>query len=175
MCTFVTYASGDLEHDADVLGFVKYLRNNGFNAVNDKMLAEKSSSADWWDIMLEGFGMEKVIVVLSPLYFKKSHEVGCGVYRECKRIRSDIENNHKKYIFVVFSTPDKFTDVCPEFLDSRNIIDLSKEGSLNLLFSKLDNKSVIPPMPISDEKPDIIEAKVNDFMSVITNSKKKLK
>lgn len=100
---FVTYASGDPQHDMEVLSFVNFLRSNGFDAVNDTLLRQQEASMDFWSLMSLGFEREKVIVVLSELYKKKSQDKSKGVFREYRYILNDIEHNSNKYLFAAFS------------------------------------------------------------------------
>lgn len=163
---FVTYASGLKDHDQEVLSFVHFLRQNGFNAVNDKLLKEQESSVDWWELMLKGLAMEKVIVVLSPLYLEKSQKEKTGVHREYQYILSDIEINKNKYIFVVFETPVAYSEIAPPWFLNREVINLSKDIKFKTLFSKLLDKS-IPLPPVSDLLPEITDERVPNFLDLI--------
>lgn len=163
---FVTYASGEKEHDQKVLSFVYFLRQNGFDAVNDKILKEQETAVDWWELMLKGLAMDKVVVVLSSLYLKKSQQPNTGVHREYQYILSDIEKNKNKYIFVAFESPDAYTEIAPPWFLNREILDLTNDDEIKMLFSKLLGK-VMPLPPVSDVFPEIPDESIPDFFSLL--------
>lgn len=163
---FVTYASGEKEHDQKVLSFVYFLRQNGFEAVNDRILKGQETAVDWWELMLKGLAMDKVIVVLSSLYLKKSQQQGTGVHREYQYILSDIEINKDKYIFVTFESRDAYSEIAPPWFLNREIIDLTDDEEIKLLFSKLLGK-VIPVPPVSGDLPEIPDEDIPDFFDLI--------
>lgn len=163
---FVTYASGEKEHDQKVLSFVHFLRQNGFDAVNDKILKEQETAVDWWELMLKGLAMDKVVVVLSHLYLKKSQQQNTGVHREYQYILSDIEKNKNKYIFVSFESPVAYTEIAPPWFLNREIIDLTNDDEVKILFSKLLGK-VMPLPPVSDVFPEIPDESIPDFFALI--------
>ena len=160
---FVTYARGVPEHEEKVLSFVNYLRNNGFDAENDKILQQKETSVEFLDMMLKGLSREKVIVVLSESYKTKSLLEGTGVYREYHYILKDIEKEKNKYIFVVFAKPPDYSHIAPSWIDSRDIIDVTEVKGINLLFAKLLGDTVIPACPIGDTLPEVSKEQVPDF------------
>lgn len=163
---FVTYASGEKGHDQKVLSFVYFLRQNGFDAVNDKILKEQETAVDWWELMLKGLAMDKVIVVLSSLYLKKSQQKETGVSKEYKYILSDIEKNKNKYIFVTFEPSDAYLEFVPPWFLNREIVNLTKDDEFKTLFSKLLGK-VMPLPPVSGVFPEILDDHIPDFLDLI--------
>ena len=164
---FVTYATGDRAHETQVLSFVNYLRENGFDAVNDKLLQQQQTSIEFWDLMLSGFNRDKVVVVLSDGYVTKSKIEGSGVYREYHYILNDLGKNKTKYIFVVFSKPTDYSLVAPAWINSHDILNVSNDDGLNSLFAKLQGETTIAVTPVGSSLPVISQESVPNFTTFI--------
>ena len=80
-----------------------FLRENGFNAVIDKLIAQKETAADFSKMMHQAFTeYDKVLVVLSKGYKEKAETFQGGVGTEYSLLIKDIESNVTKYILGSF-------------------------------------------------------------------------
>lgn len=135
---FVTYAWEDDEHNERVISFTNHLRSIGYEAVVDRLLSQQESATHFKEMMFKTLNQaDKVIVVLSKKYKTRADTFEGGVGTEFRYIVSDIPKNPKKYILVAF---DGYRDeIIPTALQDRDIVDISKAGSMDRLQGKLDD------------------------------------
>jgi hypothetical protein len=135
---FVTYAWEEDEHNERVISFTNHLRGMGYEAVVDRLLSQQESATHFKEMMYKTLSQaNKVIVVLSKKYKTRADNFEGGVGTEFRYIVSDIPKNPKKYILVTF---DGYRDeITPAALQDRDIVDISKTGSMDRLQGKLDD------------------------------------
>lgn len=165
---FVSYSWDSQKHKENVLGFVDFLRRNGFNATYDQDRMQEQTAIHFGRMMVEEFyKSDKIIVVLSKGYAKKANEEHGGVGIEYNYIISEIRENPNKYILVSFERLDDsiIKEITPVGLMGRDIVDLKsdQEHKYQKLFSKLSNIKTIKLSPVSGKKPEIVEVKIPEF------------
>jgi len=76
---FITYRWKGKEHINQVLSFVNYLREEGYQAEVDQMLSQKQTSIDFMKMMHKGINdYQKVIIVLSKGYKERADKFEGG-------------------------------------------------------------------------------------------------
>lgn len=126
---FVTYAWGDDEYNRKVYEFVARLRENGVDASCDKKEMQETSSPRFSVIMNKGLESDKVIVILSKEYVKKTKsDKSSGVKTEYAIISDQFtkEENRNKFIFVYFKNDDvnNFEEILPVMYKSTYVLSI---------------------------------------------------
>ncbi|MGK0363996.1 MAG: hypothetical protein ACI85O_001050 [Saprospiraceae bacterium] len=156
---FVTYRWEGKDHSNNVIGFVNYLRENGYAAEMDQMLSQEQTSIDFVKMMHKGMtDYKKIIVVLSKDYKKRADNFKGGVGTEYGLIIKDIEDNPQKYILVSFNGISD--EITPLNFKGREIIDLNEPENYNRLHSKIQDKRQITFSEVGAEKPKISSVKI---------------
>lgn len=144
---FVTYAWGG--KNEQVYAFVKMLREHGYNATCDRKEDQERNAASFTQIMSQGLKSEKVIVILSEEYQKKTEILTSGVSKEYEIIDSDRRKpeNKWKYIFVSFDgvSENVREKIVPTMFRGINILDLKADEKNNFheLFARLNEEATI--------------------------------
>ena len=140
---FVSHAWLNEKPDEQVLSFVDFLRDNGYDAQCDVMLRQRKTAISFPEMMATSLATsEKTILMLSENYKKKADGFAGGVGEEYRYIIGDFASNSDKYILVSF---DGITDnIIPDFLKGRDVIDLKKDimNGYKELFSKLSSNAI---------------------------------
>ncbi len=134
---FISYSWLNQKPDEKVLKLVNDLRKHGYDAKCDIMDIQQTTSISFPQMMAQNLSSaEKVIIVLSSLYKQKADSFKDGVGDEYRYIITDISKNLNKYILVSFMplSTQNISDITPDFLSGREIIELS---SIPLEASKL--------------------------------------
>lgn len=144
---FVTYAWGG--KNEQVYAFVKMLREHGYNATCDRKENQERNAASFTQIMSQGLKSEKVIVILSEEYRKKTEILTSGVSKEYEIIDSDRRKpeNKWKYIFVSFDgvSENAREKIVPTMFRGINILDLKADEKNNFceLFARLNEEETV--------------------------------
>ncbi|QFG53621.1 SEFIR domain-containing protein [Chryseobacterium sp.] len=94
---FITYAWEDEEYNSQIISFVNFLRENGFDASMDKKKSQEEASMNFNQMMVEGIqNSSKVIVILSEKYKQKADKFEGGVATELKIILDIIAKSKSK-------------------------------------------------------------------------------
>lgn len=162
---FVTYRWENKEHQDEVISFVDYLRQNGYNAEMDKLKSQQQTATDFSKMIHQAItDYDKVIIVLSEGYKDRAEKFEGGVGDEYSLIIKDIKGNPNKYVLVTF---DEISDkVTPLGLKDREIIDLSissRSEFYNRLHAKLQGKNEIEFSEVASEKPIVRKMAVSSF------------
>lgn len=143
----ISYAWIDDEYKENVIGFVNYLRENGYNAVMDELLKQRETAIDFNEMMAKMIpDAQKVIVFLSPKYKERADSFVGGVGLEYRILLNEINRVPDKYIFVTFEklSITQPNDLLPNGLGAREIIeiDISSREWEERLFSKLSGTPI---------------------------------
>lgn len=168
---FVSY-SWDSENFKDkVLSFIKFLRDNGFNAECDEFEMQKETAIQFKEMMLKALQTAtKVIIILSEGYKYKADNFEGGVGSEYRYIIEDVDKNKTKYILVCFDmTSVDIANITPSGFSGREIIDLKKDKANNFqrLFSKLMGEDLIEMPPVAYGKPELSKKAIPDFEDLL--------
>lgn len=99
----ISYAWIDEAYKERVIGFVNYLRENGYDAVMDELLKQRETAIDFNEMMAKMIpNAQKVIVFLSPKYKERADGFVGGVGLEYRILLNEISRVPDKYIFVTF-------------------------------------------------------------------------
>ncbi len=159
---FISYSWDSDEHNNKVLAFTNHLREKGFEAQLDRMLAQEETAVNFIKMMhLAMQNHSKIIVVLSPGYKQKAETFTGGVGEEYQVLLNDIKNNPKKYILVAFA--ERSQDIIPLGLLGRDVVSLSKEGEEERLFRKLLDEQEFKFSKVAPEKPKIATKLIPPF------------
>ncbi|MBH1959121.1 MAG: TIR domain-containing protein [Flavobacteriia bacterium] len=163
---FVTYAWEDEEYNSQIVSFVNFLRENGFDASMDKKKSQEAVSVNFNQMMVEGIqNSSKVIVVLSEKYKQKADKFEGGVATELKIILEDMKKNINKYIFVSFGKSNR-DDVIPTALLGTDVLDLKKDqddNEFNSLFAKIKEENIIEFSEVSDDEIQVKKVEIKPF------------
>lgn len=144
---FVTYAWS--KKNEQVYAFVKMLREHGYHAFCDKKEDQERNAASFTRIMSQGLKSEKVIVILSEEYQKKTEIPTSGVSKEYEIIDEDRRKpeNKWKYIFISFDGVSETVreKIVPIMFRGIHILDLKADEKNNFreLFARLNEEAVI--------------------------------
>lgn len=138
----ISYAWIDDAYKERIIGFVNYLRENGYDAVMDELLKQRETAIDFNEMMAKMIpNAQKVIVFLSPKYKERADSFIGGVGFEYRILLNEISRVTNKYIFVTFEKLSNIqpNDLLPNGLGAREIIeiDLSNLEWEENLFAKL--------------------------------------
>ena len=166
----ISYAWIDDAYKERVIGFVNYLRENGYDAVMDELLKQRETAIDFNEMMVKMIpNAQKVIVFLSPKYKERADSFVGGVGLEYRILLNEISRAPDKYIFVTF---EKLSDVqpndlLPNGLGSREIIeiDISSREWEESLFAKLSGTPIYKFEEVKGTK-RIPEARVIEFKNL---------
>lgn len=150
---FISHAWTNDAPDHRVLQFVNFLRENGYEAECDVMYQQTKPSIHFTEMMAKALKeAEKTIIVLSRHYKLKADDFRGGVGTEYRYIIDDFSRNENRYILVSFD--GRSSDIIPDFLNGRDIIDLKIDESTGYreLFSKLSGMPKIEFSPVSKQK-----------------------
>jgi hypothetical protein len=149
---FVSYCWDSKEHEERVLSFTNFIRVKGFKAEMDKMLSQEETAIDFMKMMHQKMvNSAKVIIVLSKGYKEKAEKFKGGVGEEYALVIKDIKSQPNKYILVSF---DGIADaIVPLGLSGREIVNMQKEDSKELLFAKLLGHKFYNFSEVADQKP----------------------
>ncbi len=162
---FVTYAWESEDHNDKVISFVDFLRKKGYDASMDKKESQEQSATDFNEMMINGIqNSNKVIVVLSKKYKEKADQFNGGVGFEYKIILEQLKKTKNKFIFTSFGS-DPIGEILPTGLGNIEVIDLKEDQNqkFNLLFSKIETKSVIEFSEVSKTKVEVKVKKIKPF------------
>ena len=143
----ISYAWIDDAYKERVIGFVNYLRENGYDAVMDELLKQRETAIDFNEMMAKMIpNAQKVIVFLSPKYKERADSFVGGVGLEYRILLNEINRVPDKYIFVTFEKLSDIqpNDLLPNGLGSREIIeiDISSREWEESLFAKLSGTPI---------------------------------
>lgn len=143
----ISYAWIDDAYKERVIGFVNYLRENGYDAVMDELLKQRETAIDFNEMMAKMIpNAQKVIVFLSPKYKERADGFVGGVGLEYRILLNEISRVPDKYIFVTFENLSDIqpNDLLPNGLGSREIIeiDISSREWEESLFAKLSGTPI---------------------------------
>jgi hypothetical protein len=143
---FVTYAWENDLFNSQIISFVNFLRQLGFDASMDRKKSQEESSLNLNRMMVEGIqNSDKVIVVLTEKYREKADRFEGGVGMEYQLILEGIKKNLNKYILVSFGNA-AIESIVPTGLKGRIILDLKKdqdENNFNELTAKIKEENII--------------------------------
>lgn len=152
---FVSYDWGTLKHEQWVYDLVKDLRNDGVDAVIDKLITQMNT------VQLERMMIEKmkesdhVIIVLTKEYARKADDMQGGVGFETLQSLPDLLSNSDKYIFIMRHDGD-FNDAVPYHLRGFHFIDFSSdseyENKYNQLLYRLEGVPYYELPPLGKKK-----------------------
>jgi len=159
---FISYSWDNPVHEDKVVAFTDFLRTKGFHARLDKMLTQEETATNFVKMMHKAMhGHSKVIVVLSEGYKRKAETFTGGVGEEYQLLLNDINKSPRKYILVSFE--GRSENIIPFGLQGRNIIDLSTDGSEEILYQKLMDENSYTFSPVAAEKPKLTAKTINKF------------
>lgn len=166
----ISYAWIDDAYKERVIGFVNYLRKNGYDAVMDELLKQRETAIDFNEMMAKMIpNAQKVIVFLSPKYKERADSFVGGVGLEYRILLNEISRVPDKYIFVTFEklSNTQPNDLLPNGLGSREIIeiDISSREWEESLFSKLSGTPIYRFEEVKEIK-RIPEARVIEFKNL---------
>jgi hypothetical protein len=150
---FVSHAWKNGKPDDKVLQFVEFLRVNGYEAICDVILQQEKTSIHFTEMMADSLRKaELIIIVLSEEYKSKADSFQGGVGTEYRYIIDDFAHNENRYILVSFN--GRKSDIIPDFLRGRDIVDLSidEDNDYRELFSKLSGAVKYQFSPVSEKK-----------------------
>lgn len=160
---FVAYAWEDIEHNENVISFVNFLREKGFDASMDRKESQEKASVNFNQVMIGGVqNSDKVIIVLSKKYKEKSDKFEGGVWQELNMIIEDKKLRPNKYIFVNFGK-DEREIITPTAILGLDVLDLKKdqdENDFNTLFAKIKEENIII---FSDVNKEVIQVKKSEI------------
>ncbi|MDR0919935.1 MAG: TIR domain-containing protein [Oscillospiraceae bacterium] len=163
---FISYAYDNDEHIKRVMSFTNMLRHMGFDAIMDQMLMNKHHR-DLEAMMDDGLSCDKVIIVLSEAYKTNAEKHTGGVWREYRRILSDMEEHGGKYIFVSFDSFTEYTrrKILPNSISNSFIIDLAKdkENKYSSLISCITDVEKFPWATVNPDISPITYEEIPDF------------
>lgn len=165
---FISYSWDSEEHKDQVLSFVAFLRDNGFDATCDEAIMQKESAIHLDKMMVNNIqSSNKIIIILTPGYKHKADNNLGGIGKEYGYILSEITNKKNKYILVSFKNLNSkvIDEITPFGFKSREIIDLVVDGqnAFQRLFSKLSNQPFFNLPPVANINPKIEEKKIYNF------------
>jgi hypothetical protein len=161
----VTYSWDGNEHQQTVIAFIQFLREKGFESDIDVKLAQSQTSIDFTEMIHRSLAeYSKIIIILSKGYKLKAENFIGGVGQEYRIILSDIERNPTKYILVSFEALSN--DIIPIGFDNRDVVDMTRSGSLDKLFRKLMNLEEYTFSKVGKEKPVIPSKMVAPYRPV---------
>lgn len=166
----ISYAWIDDAYKERVIGFVNYLRENGYDAVMDELLKQRETAIDFNEMMAKMIpNAQKVIVFLSPKYKERADGFVGGVGLEYRILLNEISRVPDKYIFVTFENLSDIqpNDLLPNGLGSREIIeiDISSGEWEESLFAKLSGTPIYRFEEVKGIK-RIPEARVIEFKNL---------
>ena len=166
----ISYAWIDDAYKERVIGFVNYLRENGYDAVMDELLKQRETAIDFNEMMAKMIpNAQKVIVFLSPKYKERADGFVGGVGLEYRILLNEISRVPDKYIFVTFEkiSDTQPNDLLPNGLGSREIIeiDISSREWEESLFAKLSGTPIYRFEEVKGIK-RIPEARVIEFKNL---------
>lgn len=166
----ISYAWIDDAYKERVIGFVNYLRENGYDAVMDELLKQRETAIDFNEMMAKMIpNAQKVIVFLSPKYKERADGFVGGVGLEYRILLNEISRVPDKYIFVTFEklSDTQPNDLLPNGLGSREIIeiDISSREWEESLFAKLSGTHIYRFEEVKGIK-RIPEARVIEFKNL---------
>lgn len=166
----ISYAWIDDAYKERVIGFVNYLRENGYDAVMDELLKQRETAIDFNEMMAKMIpNAQKVIVFLSPKYKERADGFVGGVGLEYRILLNEISRVPDKYIFVTFEKLSDIqpNDLLPNGLGSREIIeiDISSREWEESLFAKLSGTPIYRFEEVKGIK-RIPEARVIEFKNL---------
>lgn len=143
---FVTYAWENDLFNSQIISFVNFLRERGFDASMDRKKSQEESSLNLNKMIVEGIqNSDKVIVVLTEKYREKADKFEDGVGMEYQLILEDIKKNKNKYILVSFGNA-VIESITPTGLKGRIVLDLKKdqdENEFNELIAKIKEENIL--------------------------------
>ena len=130
---FISYSWSDDEYNQRVIELSRKLISDGVDVKLDKFEARPGHELlDFMESCVKDPLIDKVIILLDPVYKSKANERVGGVGAEASIISPEIYENTKqeKFIPVIFDKKGKDIKSCiPTFLSSRVYIDLSSKNS----------------------------------------------
>jgi hypothetical protein len=127
------------------------------------MLSEEQTAIDFGRMMHVAIHQsKKVIIILSKGYKEKEENFTGGVGVEYALLFKDIEKSPQKYILVAFEGISD--DIIPFGLRGREIVDCSKPGWDQKLFSKLSNETRYAFSEVASKKPAVKKIVPGKFM-----------
>ena len=163
---FVTYAWENETFNAQIISFVNFLRERGFDASMDRKKSQEESSLNLNKMMVEGIqNSDKVILVLTERYREKADKFEGGVGMEYQLILEDIKKNKNKYILVSFG--DTLIDtITPTGLKGRLVLDLKKdqdENQFNELIAKIKEENILEFVDVNAQEISVNKTIVKPF------------
>jgi hypothetical protein len=138
----VTYSWDSEEHTQKVLSFTNWLREKGFDAHIDQMLAQEQTAIDFKKMMHQAMtDYKSVIIVISAGYKHKAESFTGGVGTEYSLVLKDIDDNPEKYILASFDGRGK--DVTPLAFVDRAVVDLNtSKGARTVVQEALETPGI---------------------------------
>lgn len=137
---FISYAWGDEEYQEKVLSFATDLQSAGVEVLFDKWdLKEGHDTYAYMEQSVNDPTVSNVIILLDPIYEKKSNSRDGGVGTETQIISPEIYNKttQEKFLPVVFKRKENGDVPKPTYLKGLLHFDLSKEESYNSEYQRL--------------------------------------
>lgn len=165
---FVSYSWDSKEHKIQVLSFVAFLRDNGFNVTLDEEIMQTETSAHLNKMMVSNIQFsDKIIIILTQGYKNKADSDTGGVGTEYGYILNEITDREDKYILVSFQSLSSsvIDEIVPFGLKGREIVDLKddEKNEFRKLFSKLTNQRLFSLPPVAEKETVIIEEEIPKF------------
>jgi hypothetical protein len=163
---FVTYAWESDLFNTQIISFVNFLRERGFDASMDRKRSQEETSLNLNKMMVEGIhNSDKVIVILTEKYREKADKFEGGVGMEYQLILEDIKKSTNKYILVSFGTAT-IENITPAGLKGRLVLDLKKdqdENDFNELISKIKEENIVDFVDVNIEEIAVKKVIVKPF------------
>lgn len=163
---FVTYAWENDLFNSQIISFVNFLRELGFDASMDRKKNQEESSLNLNKMMVEGIqNSDKVILVLTEKYKEKADKFEGGVGLEYQLILEDIKKNKNKYIMVSFGNT-LIENITPTGLKGRLVLDLKKdqdENEFNELIAKIKEENILEFVDVNLKEISITKTIVRPF------------
>ena len=163
---FVTYAWENELFNSQIISFVNFLRDRGFDASMDRKKSQEESSLNLNKMMVEGIqNSDKVILVLTERYREKADKFEGGVGMEYQLILEDIKKNKNKYILVSFG--DVLIErITPTGLKGRQVLDLKKDqddNQFNELIAKIKEDNILEFVDVNPQEISVNKTIVKPF------------
>ncbi len=163
---FVSYAWGSEDYQEKVLYFCSQLRRDGIDVILDKWnMREGNDTYAFMEQCVKDESITNVLMLLDPIYAKKSNEYKGGVGVETQIISPEVyqEVNQHKFLPVVFKRTE-MGEVCkPVYLKTRLHFDLSLPEKYDYEYKRLVRTlygELTYPKPELGERPQWVDEKL---------------
>ena len=155
MKIFISYSWKSPDNVAWVRSLIEKLEKNGFQVVIDRRETHSSDDLNaFMERIITDKEIEKVLIICDKHYKEAANSRTGGVGQEVRMIATDIVDNPRKYIAILYELDENKKHYVPAFLAGRKYVDFSKnynEGYNNLL-SELIGDDLRPPVSTKSTK-----------------------